>query len=193
MRKYLTHDERISFLRHADTLHNDDVLFCRILLETGCRISEATAIRWKNIDFSAKNIYFETLKQRRRGVFRRVPISADTVNLFSIEYAKRIAVGADVANELIWNFCRMTAYRHVRSAMHAVGISGLHACPKGLRHGFAIAALEAGVPMNLVQRWLGHARLETTTIYANFVGVEERAFASRLWADHGSAGPPPVA
>lgn len=76
----------------------------------------------------------------------------------------------------------MTGYRHVRKVMERAGIEGPQATPKGLRHGFAVAALEAGVPMNLVQRWLGHTHWQTTAIYADFVGAEERGFAERLWS-----------
>lgn len=59
----------------------------------------------------------------------------------------------------------------------------MHATPKGLRHGFGVAAVQSGVPLNLVQRWLGHAKLETTAIYTNAIGDEERAIAARLWGD----------
>jgi integrase/recombinase XerD len=52
---------------------------------------------------------------------------------------------------------------------------------KGLRHGFAIAALEKNVPLNIVSRWLGHSNLQTTTIYAAFTGAEERGLAARMW------------
>jgi len=38
----------------------------------------------------------------------------------------------------------------------------------------------AGVPLNLIQRWMGHSRIETTAIYANAVGDEERALAKRM-------------
>ncbi len=33
-----------------------------------------------------------------------------------------------------------------------------------------------------VQKWLGHARLETTAIYLEVSGDEERELAKRLWA-----------
>jgi integrase/recombinase XerD len=32
-----------------------------------------------------------------------------------------------------------------------------------------------------VQRWLGHASLRTTAIYADVMGPDERAFAARMW------------
>jgi site-specific recombinase XerD len=32
-----------------------------------------------------------------------------------------------------------------------------------------------------VQRWLGHASLETTAIYGDVMGPEEHAFSARMW------------
>ena len=57
------------------------------------------------------------------------------------------------------------------------GLDGPHASPKGLRHGFGVAAVSAGSPLNLVQKWLGHAQLTTTAIYADAVGEEEQSIA----------------
>ena len=34
---------------------------------------------------------------------------------------------------------------------------------------------------SLVQKWLGHAQLSTTAIYADAVGEEEHSIASRMW------------
>jgi hypothetical protein len=34
----------------------------------------------------------------------------------------------------------------------------------------------------VVLRWLGHARIETTAIYASAVGEEERNLARRAWS-----------
>jgi integrase/recombinase XerD len=38
-----------------------------------------------------------------------------------------------------------------------------------------------GIALNMVQKWLGHAQLTTTAIYANAVGEEEQSIASRMW------------
>jgi integrase len=65
--------------------------------------------------------------------------------------------------------------------MQAAEIEGLHATPKGLRHGFGIQAVVSNVPLNLIQRWLGHARLTTTAIYADATGPEEKQLAERMW------------
>jgi site-specific recombinase XerD len=70
----------------------------------------------------------------------------------------------------------------VKTVMIAAGISaGPHATPKGLRHGFGMHAIRSGVPLNLVQKWLGQASLATTSIYLQAVGAEEREFAARMW------------
>jgi integrase len=65
--------------------------------------------------------------------------------------------------------------------MGEAGISGLHATAKGLRHGFGVAALSRGVPINILQKWLGHASLSTTAIYGDAVGAEERKMARKMW------------
>ena len=52
------------------------------------------------------------------------------------------------------------------------------ATPKGSRHGFKVAAVQAGVPLNLVRRGIGHAQLTTTEINANATGPSERDIAA---------------
>ena len=56
-----------------------------------------------------------------------------------------------------------------------------------MRHAFGVGTLQAGVPVTLLQRWLGHARLTKTAIYAEVVGLGEAAFAARFWS-WGTAG-----
>jgi len=85
-------------------------------------------------------------------------------------------------NAKLWHWSRMTAYRRVQEIIEAAGIShGPHACPKGLRHGFGVAAVNKGITLSMVQKWLGHAQLTTTATYANAVGEEEQSIAARMW------------
>ena len=60
------------------------------------------------------------------------------------------------------------------------GNRGLSCQSKGLLHGFEVATVQASIPLNLVQRWLGHAQLATTTIDAEAVGKEEWDIAARM-------------
>ena len=88
---------------------------------------------------------------------------------------------------LLWSWGRATAWRRVSEVMSMAGISGPQASPKGLRHGFGVVAVQAGIPLNMVQKWLGHAQLSTTAIYADAVGAEEQAIAERMWSAGGGA------
>lgn len=65
--------------------------------------------------------------------------------------------------------------------MDLSGIDGPQANPKGLRHAFGIHAVARGVPLHMLQRWLGQADMKTTAIYAQAVGPEERQVAARMW------------
>ncbi|MGK0309051.1 MAG: integrase/recombinase XerD [Urechidicola sp.] len=56
-----------------------------------------------------------------------------------------------------------------------------NACPKGLRHSFAIHCLEKGIQLNMVSKWMGHSSLNVTAIYTNTLGEEERKVVSRIW------------
>ncbi|MEL4073300.1 site-specific integrase [Ochrobactrum sp. GPK 3] len=179
-RKYLTQEERERFLGQSRKAKLEVYIFCRIMMETGCRISEALNLRREHIDLVQKCVYIETLKQRKKGAFRHVPISnVSLMELMSLhEMRQRFKEGYQ---DQLWDWSRMTAYRHIVSVMTQAGIAGPHASPKGLRHGFAVAALQAGVPMNLVQRWLGHSHWNTTAIYAEVIDAEERRFAELVW------------
>ena len=66
--------------------------------------------------------------------------------------------------------------------MKSAGVSCSWCVPKGLRHGLAVEAVtQANVPLNMLQRWLGHSRLETTAIYLDAIGPEERKLAHLMW------------
>jgi site-specific recombinase XerD len=85
------------------------------------------------------------------------------------------------AGKRLWPWRRETAWRLIKDTMRRAGVVGRQACPRGLRHAFGVGTLHAGVPLNLVQRWLGHARISTTAIYASASGPEELDFAARFW------------
>jgi integrase len=173
-RKYLTGGEWARFLGAAAQYEPHTRALCRVLAYTGCRISEALALTRTRLDTETGRIVLRTLK-RRKLVFRAVPVPASLI-------AELIAL-PKIADqpERIWRWCRQTGWRRVKAVMDQARVIGPQACPKGLRHGFGIAAAKENIPPGLTQRWMGHARLETTVLYQDAVGPEERAFAERLW------------
>lgn len=77
---------------------------------------------------------------------------------------------------------RVRVWQIVKRVMIEAGIpDGPHRSPKGLRHAFGVHAVVQGVPLHMLQRWLGHAQLSTTALYAEAVGKEEQHIAARMW------------
>ncbi len=173
-RKYVCGTEGRRFLNAAARMDLESATFCRLLAFAGCRISEGLGLTPDRIDAEAGQVVFRTLK-RRKLVYRAVPLPSELLrDLVRLSRDKK-------ADEALWSWCRQTAWRRVRWAMAEAGISGSQATARGLRHGFGIANAEQNVPMSLTQRWMGHARLETTAIYQQAVGEEEMTFAKRVW------------
>ena len=182
-RKYLTPAEQKEFLQAAEDAPEHVRTFCATLVYTGCRISEALALTADRVDFGDGVLVLESLKKRRRGVFRAVPVPTVLLNNLDMVHDLRSARRkADRGFGVhLWDWSRTTAWRRVCEIMQAAGIEGLHATPKGLRHAFGIKATTSKVPLNLTQKWLGHTQLSTTSIYADAVGAEEKQIAERMW------------
>ena len=178
VRKYLVASERLSFVSAAVAEGGTVGAFCLTLAFTGARISEVLALTSERIDTSNDAIVFATLKQRKQGVFRAVPAPCRL-----IDFIKGATGGSEkcATNSRLWPWSRTTAWKHVKRVMKSAGIADALCKPKALRHGFAIDAGQNGVPLNMVQRWLGHARIETTAIYAGALGEEERKLARQAW------------
>jgi integrase len=175
-RKYLTPAQRREFLDAAEKAPREVFTFCGTLAHTGCRISEALALTGTRVDIVAGVVILESLKKRRKGIFRAVPVSCTF-----LETLDAVHDLGSLGDAHLWRWSRTTAWRRVKEVMDAAAIHGLYATPKGVRHGFGVKATVDEIPLNLTQKWLGHSRLETTAIYANAVGPEERKIAERMW------------
>ncbi len=184
-RLYLTAEERAAFLDAAKDADRHIQTFCLVLHYTGCRISEALALTPKSFDFSGKAIVFETLKKRRRGIYRAVPMPEKVLDTIDMGHGIKEAQKRRKSEEAeipLWHWSRTTAYFRVKEVMAAAGIAdGPHKTPKGLRHGYGVHAISSGVPLNMLSKWMGHASLEVTSIYANALGEEQHNIAARMW------------
>ena len=79
-RLYFTEEERRAFVAAAAKAPREVRTFCGTLHATGCRISEALALTARQIDLSGRVVVFESLKKRRRGVFRAVPVPPELLD-----------------------------------------------------------------------------------------------------------------
>jgi integrase/recombinase XerD len=180
-RKYLNQAERQRALAAMEFLEPGRALFALTLAWTGARVSEVLALTPASFQIERGIVALRTLKRRKPSV-REVPIPPELIAAldrhFRLSAMQRDPRAADCR---LWPWHRVTAWRLIKRVMRQSDIRGLPACPRGLRHGFGVGSLQAGIPLNLLQRWLGHARIGTTAIYAAACGPEEMAFAAQFW------------
>ena len=188
-RLYLNAEERDSFLAAARRQTARDRTLCEVLHWTGCRPSEALEITPARVDLSGGTIAIRSLKKRKdasgqqKVVFRAVPVPPEFLDTLDIAHAIREdQKSRKKTTTPIWGLSRVRIWQIVKRVMIEAGIPDApHRSPKGLRHGFGINATVNGVPLHLVQKWMGHAQLSTTAIYADAVGKEEQHIAARRW------------
>ncbi|MDE2133924.1 MAG: tyrosine-type recombinase/integrase [Alphaproteobacteria bacterium] len=190
-RKYLTARERAAFVRIAVRTGGPVGTFCAVLALTGARISEALALTPERIDRANDAIVFETLKRRERGIFRAVPVPRELVEfLYEVHDLEAVSHDTDQPFMRMWPWSRTTAWKHVKAVMRLANIPEAQAKPKALRHAFGVEAVQDRIAITLVKKWLGHAKLQSTEIYATPLGREERRLAAHMWRGiRGSFGP----
>jgi integrase len=178
-RKYLNRAERERALAEMARLPRSQALFALTLAWTGGRVSEVLGLTPVSFQIESGIVAIETLKRRKHCV-REVPIPPELIEALNRHF-ELSTLQRDESKRRLWPWHRVTAWRIIKQVMRRSAIAGRRACPRGLRHAFGVGSLQAGVPLNLAQRWLGHARISTTAIYAAASGPEELFFARRFW------------
>ena len=181
-RKYVTEMEREAALLVAKSQEPAIYTLFITLAYSGCRLSEALEIDATRVDLEHAALIFRTLKKRDTQSYRVVPVP----NRLLLELERVHAVRSCQACEQgtrsrFWTWSRTHAWRLMKGVLTQAGVKGSAGSPKGLRHGFGVTAVTKGVPLHLVQRWLGHTQMATTAIYADALGEEERQINTRMW------------
>lgn len=114
-------------------------------LYTGCRRSEALTVRWSDVDFEKRIIRIHGTKTD--GSDRTVPIVPELLPVLqSMQHHP---------DGLLFHY----SVTYISRTFHKLFPSHkLH----DLRHTFATRCLECGISLKVVQKWLGHTRLDTT-------------------------------
>lgn len=182
-RLYINEDERTRFLEAAKRAEYPKRQFGMLLALTGCRLSEGRDFRRSDLQEKSQRVALHTLKRKKGKPTREVPVEPNLIEeLLAIESSQ---IGP--ASGLLWHanddpIPRSTAYRWIKELMDEAGISGKQASPKDLRHGFAAWAILSNIPLTILQKWMGHAALETTQCYTQLCGPEEMRVARRMWS-----------
>lgn len=149
----------------------DISLFLWFLWLTGARISEALAIKFSDLDHSARLVRLPTLK-RRAPVKRTMPLP-DT-------FLASLARLRGPESSRVFHWSRQHAYSLCRAALEAAGVLDGRAHPHAIRHGHGVHAAMNGAPVSIIQRALGHASSATTDIYLRVTAQDVRRDYDRM-------------
>lgn len=133
------------------------------LLLTGCRRNEAFDLLWSDIDMDARTAEIRV----KGGKQHRLYLNAHALALLSRIPPDRPRV-FDTTN---WR-------KHFARGCRVTGLDGLRW--HDLRHTHATWLRQAGAPLEVVQRSLGHEQVATTTRYAHVADHELRDALHRL-------------
>lgn len=144
-----------AFIAEVSNGHSRDLHDCADLVQglafTGCRISGAAQIEWRDLDFTHGEVFIrgDPQKRTKNGDVQRVPMIAEARELFSTMRQSR----ADEPNSAKL-FCVREAQQAINRAASKVKMARI--THHDLRHFFATICIESGVDIPTVSRWLGH-------------------------------------
>ena len=166
--RYLSPDELARILTALDeqekagTIDAYEAAAVRLLIFTGCRLSEITTLAWRQVDFDKTRIVLERHKTDQHGA-KIVPLNAPALAVLKtlprVEDNPHVIVGR-VEGSCLVNLQK--PWRRVRKAAELDDVR-LH----DLRHSFASFAVGAGVPLAIIGGLLGHRSVQTTARYAH--------------------------
>ncbi len=151
----------------------DTALF-EFLYSTGCRISEAIALKWGQIDWRRGTVIVTGKGNKERLVILGQPALKALQQLqFEIKSRRSDLDGTEDDVFLSDQFRKISARFVQRRMKIYLAEAGLPAdlSPHKLRHSFATHLLDAGADLRSVQEMLGHVSLSTTQVYTH-VSVE---------------------
>ncbi len=163
-------DNLVETIEHAGSRHSKNCAdLVRFLAFSGCRISEASQVKWGDVDMERGEIKVHNAKRSKttnHHPFRFVPIIPAMRELL----AKLRCQNPHEPNESVCmvNECEkaltsacgikdgVRLKRKVRGKTIELGIGIERITHHDLRHLFATRCIEAGVDIPTVARWLGH-------------------------------------
>lgn len=186
---YVTRAQVHAMVAECETTR--DRLVLATLWQTGGRASEVCALRLREIDRTEGAITLTNLKQRgARRHMKLVYVSHDLVGAL-LAFARDThcpeagylfrSNRSDASHISRQHLRRLVRLAGQRAGVVIASSSGDRLpTPLDFRHGAAVHLLREGLPLTEVQEQLGHARIDTTTIYTRMTDAERRRLQDRV-------------
>ena len=153
-------------------------LLALLLLDTGCRITEALTLRVSDVDMENMLITFDGKGRKQR----IVPFSfalRKALHRYMTEFGRK-ADSLLFATQQETRVRRITALRSVKLLCEQLGFTPPGRTLHAFRHTFAVNYLRRGGSVFHLQKVLGHSTLEMTRRYANLVTADLQAVHERV-------------
>lgn len=149
------------------------------MFNSGARVSEMCSLRTEQIGMG-KNSYVHLHGKGRKE--RAIPLWPSTARILKEwlrENTSNIAFPGIRGEPLSRFAVRLLLQRAVENASsHCASLRKKHISPHTIRHGTAMALLDAGVDISVIALWLGHESIETTNRYLHTsLALKEKALA----------------
>ena len=179
---YLSARETQALVRALDAEPNQDAAAALMLLiVTGARKSEVLTARWENVDLDRCLL---TVPRSKSGKTRYIPLSELAVRVLVRQYQRRrpgnggYVFPGHRAGQPLEDL--RGPWKRAKQAAGLLPDTRIH----DLRHSFASALANQGVPLNEIGVILGHSQLATTARYAHHAPqrlVQTATVAAQAW------------
>ncbi len=157
----LSRDEEQKLIKQAYRETSTHGLLLKTLFLTGARVSEFVSLKVTDLFFDEQMILIE---KGKGGKSRYVPLLSELAQELKTHLGSR-QTGHIFESNRHTKFTARRIQQIVKETAEQAGIKKkVH--PHLLRHTVATLLLERGIPLEQIQKFLGHSKIETTQIYA---------------------------
>jgi integrase len=178
--RYLTGDElarlgdALTEAEQAATELPSVIAAVRLLVLTGCRLSEILTLQWEYVDFEAAWMRLPESKTGAKTVHLNAPALAVLAGIERQEGSPWVIAGAKAGTHLV-NLEK--PWRRIRTKADIPDVR-LH----DLRHSFASVAVGLGEGLPMIGKLLGHTQVQTTARYAHLAADPVKQATERVGA-----------
>lgn len=144
----------------------------RLLLLTGCRLSEILTLKWEYIDKAHHRINFPDSKTGKKTVYIS-PYAMEVLDSIERKKGNPYVIYGTIEGKHLVNLQK--AWRRLRKRARLEDVR-IH----DLRHSFASIGAASGLSLPIIGALLGHTQTQTTARYAHLIGDPLKEAASLI-------------
>ena len=157
----LSREEETRLITHAYRMKGERGLLIKTLFQTGARVSEFVNLKVEDVFFEEQRIL---IAKAKGGKSRYVPILPELAQELRTHLGQR-TMGYLFETNRATRYSPRRIQQILKETAEQAEITK-RVYPHLLRHSVATTLLERGMPIEQIQMFLGHSKLETTQLYA---------------------------